>query len=136
MKNRWPTMEQIKQSACAKNNPHLFEGQHGKEKKKSIYGNEMTEVDGINFHSKKEARRYGELKQMLKVGAIGMLQRQVSYELNPGGTHSYKYIADFVYIDQVTGEKIVEDVKGYRKKEYLKKRRLMKQVHNIEIKEV
>lgn len=127
------TLNDIAKSACARLNPHLFPGQHAKEKKKSVYGNEYTEVDGIKFHSKKEAKRYGELKQMLKVGEIGMLERQVSYELNPGGTHSYKYIADFVYIDQRTGEKIVEDVKGFRKVEYKKKRRLMKQVYNIEI---
>lgn len=105
-------------------------------KKRSKYGNEKHEVDGIMFDSKKEANRYGELKLMLKVGIIGLLELQVPFELNPGGTHSLKYIADFTYIISATGEKVVEDAKGHRTREYLKKRRLMKKVHNIEIKEV
>jgi hypothetical protein len=107
-----------------------------KPKKKSKYGNEKHMVDGIEFDSKLEAARYGVLKLMLKAGIIGLLELQVPYELNPGGTHSLKYIADFVYIIRATGEKVVEDAKGHRTREYLKKRRLMKKVHGIIIKEV
>jgi hypothetical protein len=55
----------------------------------------------------------------------------VEFELNPGGTHSLIYRADFVY--KRNGEMVVNDVKGYRTKVYLKKKRLMKSVHNIEI---
>lgn len=70
-----------------------------------------------------------------KQGLIGLLEMQVPFELNPGGTHSLKYIADFVYYDSLTGERVVEDAKGFRTREYLKKRRLMKKVLGIEIKE-
>lgn len=87
------------------------------------------------FHSTKEANRYSTLKILLKAGEIGFLELQVPYELNPGGEFSYKYIADFVYIDARTGDKIVEDCKGFRTAEYKKKRRLMKKVYGIEIKE-
>jgi hypothetical protein len=59
----------------------------------------------------------------------------VPFELNEGGTHSYKYVADFVYLDARTGQKIVEDTKGHRTREYIKKRRLMKKVWGIEITE-
>lgn len=107
-----------------------------KAKKKSKYGNEKHEVDGIEFDSKREAERYGELKLLLKAGEIGLLQLQEPFELNPGGTHSLKYIADFVYLITATGEKVVEDAKGHRTREYIKKRRLMRKVHGIEIKEV
>lgn len=105
-------------------------------KKKAKYRNNKVVVDGIEFDSEKEAARYGVLKLRLKAGDIGMLQLQVPYELNPGGTHSLEYIADFVYIETETGKTIVEDVKGYRTKEYKKKRRLMKKVHKIIIKEI
>jgi len=107
-----------------------------KQKKKSKYGNEKHEVDGIEFDSKREANRYGQLKLLLKAGTIGLLQLQVPFELNKGGTHSLEYIADFVYVISATGERVVEDAKGHRTQEYKKKRRLMKKVHNIIIKEV
>lgn len=118
------------------NNPEPVPAEQKKEKKRSKYGNNKKEVDGIVFDSEKEALRYGELKLMLKGGIIGLLELQVPYELNPGGTHSLKYIADFVYIVRATGEKVVEDAKGHRTQVYLKKRRLMKKVHGIIIKEV
>lgn len=131
------TLDDVKKSACAPLNQHLFESATQPEKKKkSKYGNSKKEVDRIVFDSVKEAKRYKELKLLIKAGAIGQLELQVPFELNNGGTHSLKYIADFVYINAITGEKVVEDAKGYRTKEYRKKKRLMKKVHNIKIKEV
>lgn len=100
------------------------------------YGARETVVDGITFPSAREAGRYSRLKLLLDAGLITDLQLQVPYELNEGGTHSLKYIADFVYIDVMTSARIVEDAKGYHTKEYRKKRRLMKKVHGITIKEV
>ncbi len=99
------------------------------------YGNKKVEWNGMLFDSTKEYKRYRQLLILLKKGLIGQLQRQVPYELNEGGTHSLKYVADFVYIDAKTGKEIVEDSKGYRTQEYKKRRRLMKKVHNITIKE-
>jgi hypothetical protein len=137
------TIQYIKQQLAAGkiraykvNNPEPVPGEQKKEKKRSKYGNEKHEVDGIEFDSQKEAHRYGELKIILKAGIIGLLELQVPYELNPGGTHSLKYIADFVYVISATGEKVVEDAKGHRTREYIKKRRLMKKVYGIVIQEV
>jgi hypothetical protein len=106
------------------------------EPKKSKYSNQKTDVNGITLASKKEAKRYKELNLLLKAGKIGMLARQVEYELNVGGSHSLKYLADFVYIDRETGETIVEDTKGFKTRDYKRKRRLMKKLFNIEIKEL
>jgi hypothetical protein len=106
------------------------------QKTNSKYGNEKTEVGGILFDSRREAKRYKELLILLKAGVIGLLERQISYELNEGGTHSLKYVADFRYILCATGETVVEDSKGYKTREYLKKKRLMKKIHNITITEV
>lgn len=47
-----------------------------------------------------------------------------------------KYIADFVYTDNDTGQTVVEDTKGVRTKEYIIKRKLMLYLHGIRIKEV
>ena len=129
------SINDLRHSPVAHLNQHLFEYK-GATQKKHKYGASKTEVNGIVFDSKKEANRYKELLLLLKAGAIGILQLQVSYELNEGGSHSLKYIADFVYIDSVSGQKIVEDAKGYRTKEYLKKKRLMLKVHGIKINEV
>lgn len=115
--------------------PVVHKNPEGK-KKKSKYSSTKTEVDGILFDSNKESKRYKQLKLLLKTGHIAFLKLQVPFELNEGGTHSLKYIADFVYVIRSTGERVVEDAKGYRTQEYKKKRRLMLKVHGIEIKEV
>lgn len=130
-------LEQLKASKVAEINWQAIEELEKPEKKKrSKYGNSKTEVDGIKFDSEKEANRYKELRLLLKAGEIGLFRMQVEYELNPGGTHSLKYVADFVYIITATGETVVEDVKGFRTREYKKKKRLMKKVHGIVIKEI
>ena len=105
------------------------------------YHAKKTELDGITFDAKKEANRYAELKLLERSGAIHNLQRQVRYELIPAQKKDGKtierachYIADFVYED--SGKTVVEDVKGYRTKEYVLKRKLMLQVHGIEVREV
>jgi hypothetical protein len=100
-------------------------------KKRSKYGAEKVEIDGKIFDSKRESKRYCQLKYLEMTGEITDLLLQVEFELNPGGTHSLIYRADFVY--KRNGEMVVNDVKGYRTKVYLKKKRLMKSVHNIEI---
>lgn len=132
MKSNSFTISDILNSPIAHLNKHLIEVPV---KKRNKYGANKKEVNGILFHSTKEANRYSELRLLLKAGMIGLLELQVPYELNPGGTHSLKYIADFVFTYSVTGEKIVEDCKGMRTSSYKKKRRLMLKVHGIKIKE-
>lgn len=106
-------------------------------KKRSKYNATKTTVNGLQFASMKEANYYKNvLLPRLKAGEIGLLELQKEYELNPGGTHSLKYLADFVWVEALTGETKVVDVKGFRTREYLKKRRLMKKVHGIIILEV
>lgn len=129
------TIDDIKNSACAPLNKHLTDPPAPEKKKRSKYGNSRKIVDDIEFHSVGEANRYKKLKIKLKYGHIGFLKLQVPYELNPGGTYSYIYIADFVYIDAFTGKEVVEDYKGYKTAGYNKKKKLMEKVHGIIIKE-
>lgn len=93
------------------------------------YGAKPTHVDGKKFASKREARRYAELKLLEQAGKIAGLQCQVRYRL----VQVVHYVADFVYTEN--GQQIVEDVKGYKTREYKAKKKLMATQHEIEIRE-
>lgn len=97
-------------------------------------------VDGMTFDSRKEYQRWVELLMLEKAGLIEGLQRQVTFQLIPsqkdGGRaeRPVKYVADFTY--QENGQTVVEDTKGVKTKEYIIKRKLMRYIHGITIKEV
>ena len=118
-------------------------------------------VDGEQFDSKREARRWMELLRMVDTGEIKDLCRQVEYPLIPTqrepstGVYSKgakkgqpkpgkiielgcSYIADFQYTRN--GETVVEDVKGYRDggayRVFVLKRKMMLYIHGIRVKEV
>ena len=95
---------------------------------KSKYRNRKTELDGVTYDSKKEARRAAELNLMLKNGEIITLARQVRFRLTKG----IEYVADFVYTTK-DGEQIIEDVKGMKTDVYKLKKKLMKELRGIEI---
>lgn len=109
----------------------------------SKYRARKTVVDGITFDSKREAERYSELKGAENVGLIRCLKRQVRYELIPAQRDSngkslfrpVTYVADFTYYTP-EGELIVEDVKGFRTKEYVLKKKMMYAFKGIKIIEV
>ena len=107
---------------------------------KTKYGNHPVVVNGIRFDSEKEYRRFCELQIMQKAGVISDLQRQVAFELQPAFYHKGKkiqairYIADFTYTDNESGEYVIEDVKGVRTREYLLKKKMM-QYRGNDIKE-
>lgn len=92
------------------------------------YNNHKIIVNNIKFDSKKEAKRYQDLKLLEKANIIQNLVRQIPFELVPkqNGERAVKYIADFMYVETATGKIIVEDVKGYRTDVYKIKRKLFK----------
>ena len=117
------------------------------------YSADKVTIDGIQFASKREARRYRDLLLLWNAGEIFDLRMQVKYVLIPaqrepdtigpkGGRkpgklieHELSYVADFVYKDK-DGNVIVEDTKGFRTKDYVIKRKLMLWVHGVRIREV
>jgi hypothetical protein len=108
--------------------------------RKPKFRNKKVEYEGIVFDSRKEYSRYRELLLLQKAGKIGQLRLQVRFLLIEANEKEKKceYIADFVYVDTVKGV-IVEDVKSEATRKlptYIMKRKLMKSVHNIEIREV
>lgn len=100
------------------------------------YKNKKVEVDGIVFDSIKESRRYGELKILKKQGLITDFECQKTYRLEVNGHLICKYISDFV-VHNLDGTIIVEDVKSEMTAKlpvFRLKAKLMKAIHNIEIK--
>lgn len=119
----------------------MTRGKYVVPEKKSKYKAVRCEVDGIKFDSKKEAKRYGELKMMEKAGLISDLKFQPVYELRVNGVKVCKYIGDFEYNEYVNGLPLlkVEDVKSEHTRKlpvYRLKKRLMKACLNIDITEV
>ncbi len=103
-------------------------------KKASKYRAVKTFGGGIVFDSRKEARRYEILRLFQGRGVIRDLECQVRYPLEVNGVQVCVYVADFVYCQD--GKKIVEDVKGYRTKEYKLKAKLFAAVMGFSIVEV
>lgn len=125
------------------------------------YGNRKAVIDGIEFDSQKEARRYCELKLLQRAGKITDLQLQREFELIPAQYEAFErygktgkrlqdgkrcieqcctYKADFCYMQD--GQLVVEDVKGYRDPQsagyakFVIKRKLMLWRYGIKIIEV
>lgn len=123
------------------------------------YNRKTMTSDGIVHDSRKEAVRWMELNMLLRAGEITDLARQVEFVLIPEqrepSSEVYQrgknkgipkagklleqkcaYVADFVYTDLKSGERVVEDTKGIKTKDYIIKRKLMLFIHHIRIKEI
>ena len=98
--------------------------------KKNKYGAKKTVIDNITFASKKEARKYSDLKLLKRAGEIKDRELQPIFVLEEGFTDNagkkhrpIVYIADFkVYLND--GREQVIDTKGYKTKEYKIKKKL------------
>jgi len=103
----------------------------------SKYGAVPTEVDGIRFASKAEARRYGELKLLLAGGAIADLEvHPKAYQLVVNGVKIGRYTADFRYFDRERNRVTVEDVKGSPSRDYRLRKLLVRALFDVEIVEI
>lgn len=105
------------------------------------YHSEKALFNGVQYDSRREARRAEELHLLEIAGKITNLRRQVRYPLIPSQYENGKcvergvsYIADFVY--EENGRTVIEDTKGVRTPEYIIKRKLMLQEYGIRIKEI
>lgn len=105
------------------------------------HNKKWPDMSGFIHDSKREAHRADELLLMQRAGVITNLRQQVPFEVIPtqklstGKTErAVTYIADFTY--RQDGCFVVEDAKGVKTKEYVIKRKLMKERYNIEIREV
>lgn len=102
----------------------------------SKYQNVRVEIDGITFASKREARRYGDLLILVRIGEIADLELQPRYPLIVNGEKVATYVADFRYRVVATGSTVVEDVKGVRTPVYRMKKKLIRALYGVEIVEI
>ena len=102
--------------------------------KRNKFNAQKVEMDGMTFDSKKEHKRYIELKAMQQRGEIFGLEHHTKFELAPKtklegekrAKPALRYFADFTYYN-TQGVYIVEDVKSaatrklasYRTKKHL-----------------
>ena len=91
---------------------------------------EKVEIDNIKFDSKRESQYYLLYKDMLKRGEIVNLELQPRFTLIPAYTnHAGKkvrpchYTADFL-LTYPDGRQTVVEVKGFRTRDYLLRRKL------------
>ena len=114
------------------------------QEKRQKYGAEKQNVGSIRFDSKKEARRFGELRIMRRSGQIEDLRVHPQFTLQEAYTtedgeriRAIRYEADFSY--RIGGVAVVEDVKSEatrKDKTYRMKRKLMQERYGITVREV
>lgn len=112
-------------------------------KKPSKYKAIKTVVDGITFDSRKEGRRYRELRLLEKEGVIKDLclqphfLLQEAYSKNGRAVRKIEYIADFSYYDLEKDKFVVEDVKGLKTDVYRLKKKIFEYKYlDLEISEI
>lgn len=89
------------------------------------------ELDGIKFPSKKEAKRYRELKTLQELGEVLFFLRQVPFHLEAG----VKYVCDFL-VFWTNGEVSIEDVKGIKTDMYILKKKMVEATYPVTITEI
>lgn len=99
--------------------------------KKSKYNANKTKIDGHTFDSQKEAQYYEELKIRLQAKDIKGFCLQPIFILATG----LSYKADFIIFNSDGSAEIV-DVKGFKTKEYIAKKKVFEDKFNLKIKEV
>jgi hypothetical protein len=106
--------------------------------KASKYHNRKTLYQGIQFDSRKEADRYQELLLLERAGEIRSIELQPRYDLTVNGHKCGFYRGDFRYEVVETGTVILEDVKSpvTRTAVYMLKKKLVKALYGVEIREV
>jgi len=90
-----------------------------------------TEVDNIKFSSKKEAKRYQELKLLQQSGKVVFFLRQTPFHLPA----SIKYVCDFI-VFWADGTVTIEDVKGMKTPMYTLKKKQVEALYPITINEI
>lgn len=100
-------------------------------KRRSKFGAVTTVVDGVKFASKKEAKRYSELRLLERAGEIAALILQPKLYVTINNILVCTYIADFGYLKD--GQSITEDCKGVRTPVYRLKKKLVKALYGVEV---
>jgi len=90
-----------------------------------------SESDGFKFASKKEQKRYLELKMLRQAGEVLFFQMQAPFHLTGG----VKYVCDF-QVYWKNGDITFEDVKGMKTAMYILKKKQVEHAYPITITEI
>ena len=90
-----------------------------------------SESDGYKFASKKECKRYQDLKRLKEVGEVLFFLMQTPFHLSGG----IKYVCDF-QVYWANGDITFEDVKGMKTPIYILKKKQVESHYPIKITEV
>jgi hypothetical protein len=99
--------------------------------KQNKFGAKPQRQDGVFFASKKELKRWNELKAAEEAGTIRDLRRQVKFPFTIDSKLMFSYYADFVYIED--GSEVVEDSKGFKTPLYKLKKKIIEYKYKIKI---
>jgi hypothetical protein len=99
----------------------------------SKYKATPTIIDGITFHSKREAKRYAFLKLLEAAKEILHLTLQPTYQITLNDKPICKVKLDFKYFDKKLDAWVIEDSKGYDNPVSKLKRKLVEAGHNIKV---
>lgn len=108
--------------------------------RRNKYGaTKVVDADGTVHDSKREARRWYQLKALEAAGEIRDLIRHVRYDLVVNDVKIGRYTSDAEYIVVKTGARVVEDAKSpatRKARDYPLRQKLMLACHGITIVEV
>lgn len=97
------------------------------------YKAKKTVIDGYTFASGLEARRYNELKLLVRAGAIRDLEMHPVFPITINGHHICKVILDFKYVDVEHKETVYEDTKGIKTALSSLKKKLVSAQYGIKV---
>lgn len=109
-------------------------GQEVPDRRRPKYRNTPVSVDGYQFDSKLEAKRFQELALLQKSGEISKLEFHRHWDLHVGETKLGYYEADFTY--EEGGKTVIEDTKGVRTPLFAWKKKHVRAEYGIEIREI
>ena len=108
-----------------------YKNYNEKKIKKTKYRAYKTSVDGHTFDSQKEAEFYVDLKNRLRANDIKGFCLQPIFILASG----LKYKPDFIIFNNDGTQEII-DVKGFKTKEYIAKKKVFEEKYNLKITEI
>lgn len=94
------------------------------------FNNQKTDVDGIRFDSRKEAKYYEDLLWLQRTGTVKSIELQPEFVLQPAYEVAGKKIRPIIYradfkVTEATGHIYYVDTKGMRTQVYLLKKKML-----------
>lgn len=94
----------------------------------------FDEESGTRFASKREFKRYCQLRILESAGTIRNLELQPRFDIVVSGKKIAFYKGDFAYFEK--NKRVIEDVKGVKTPVYNLKKKLVEALYSIVIVEV